>query len=173
MSVTSSLSSEPAGMGSAKATVIFLPSGWAWPSIFTRFKPSSTVMRVDEPSKVAPSGSSSVTASTLSPSSTVPSQVRRVFMPPMTPEPPSSLGFAVALSVERPNAAPGSASAAARSAATNMPACALCCMCPMGTSQSLSVNTAKTRRENPFSSFAGHWMDMGPRTISRSRTTWS
>ena len=83
-------------------------------------------MRVDDPSKLASSGRLRVTEVTFSPSSTVPSQVRRVSMPPMTPLPPSSLGFAVALSVVRPKAVTGSASIAASTAATTAGAQALC-----------------------------------------------
>ena len=76
-----------------------------------RERPSSTVTLVVEPSKVPPSGSSSVTEVTSSPSSTVPSQVRRVSRPPMTPDPPSSLGRAVALLVVRASASTGTHSA--------------------------------------------------------------
>ena len=99
MSVTSRRRSDPSGMLAAKLTVMLWPEGAAVPSTFTRLRPSSTVMRVVEPSKVAPSGSCRVTDETSSPDSTVPSQVRRVFIAPMTLEPASSLGLAAAFSV--------------------------------------------------------------------------
>lgn len=111
MSVTSRRRSDPSGMLAAKLTVMLWPEGAAVPSTFTRLRPSSTVMRVVEPSKVAPSGSCRVTDETPSPDSTVPSQVRRVSIAPMTPEPPSSLGLAVAFSVVMASAACGVARA--------------------------------------------------------------
>ena len=99
MFVISRRRSEPAGMAWSKLTVMELPAGTASPVTSMRLSPSSAVMRVVEWSNVAPSGSVSVTEVTSSPSSTVPSQVRRVSMPPITPSPPSSLGRAVAFSV--------------------------------------------------------------------------
>lgn len=99
MLVISRRRSDPSGIAWSKVTVMELPDGTASPVTSMRVRPSRAVMRVVEPSNVAPSGRVSVTEVTSSPGSTVPSQVRRVSMPPMTPSPPSSLGRAVAFSV--------------------------------------------------------------------------
>ena len=95
-----------------------VPAGVAVPSTCARESPSSTVILVVDPSKVPPSGSASVTEETSSPSSTVPSQVRRVARPPMTPEPPFSLGRAVALFVVSANALAGASSTSNSAIAT-------------------------------------------------------
>ena len=119
MFVISRRTSEPAGMLSENCTSTELPDEVAVPSMLVRLRPSSTVMRVLAWSKVAPSGRLSVIEETSSSSPTVPSQVRRVSMAPMTPEPPSSLGRAVALLVVMASALTGrSARVATRTSAT-------------------------------------------------------
>ena len=111
MPSTSRRTSRFSGTGSEKTTVSVLLSGVATPSMLVRLRPSSAVTFVDEPAKVEPCGSVSVTEVISSPSSTVPSHVRRVGRPPMTLEPPFSLGRAVALLVVIAWASVGSISA--------------------------------------------------------------
>ena len=103
----------------AKLTVTESPLGSALLSTLTRSRPERTVTRVVEPSKLAPSGSDSVTLETPPSTPTVPSQVRRVFWPPMTPSPPLSFGRAVAFStlMEPVTVAPSTGVAAAACAA--------------------------------------------------------
>ena len=109
MSVISRRTSEPAGMFSENCTLTELPEEVAVPSMLVRVRPSSTVMRVLAWSKVAPSGRLNVIEETSSLSPTVPSQVRRVSIAPMTPVPPSSFGRAVALLVDMASALAGRA----------------------------------------------------------------
>ena len=135
MLVISRRSSDPSGMAWPKLTVRELPAGTASPVTSMRLRPSRAVMRVVEPSKVEPSGRVSVTEVTSSPGSTVPSQVRRVSIPPMTPSPPSSLGRAVAFSVVSACAGCGAASVVAKTpvsarARATRSAPRLCCMLP-------------------------------------------
>ena len=85
MPSTSSLSSESAGIGEAKSTVRELPEALTVLSWLMRLRPSRTVTLVVESAKEASSGSVSVMLESSSPSATVPSHVRRVAMPPMTP----------------------------------------------------------------------------------------
>ena len=98
---TSMRKSDPDGMGSAISTTSRSPSAVATPSMGMRVSPSRTVTFVVDPSKLPPSGSSSVTDATSSLSPTVPSHVSRVGRPPMTALPPSSFERAVALFVVR------------------------------------------------------------------------
>ena len=116
MLVISRRRSEPDAMGSAKSIVMESPAGVAVESMLRRLRPSRTVTRVVDSSKEASSGRVSVTEVTSSPSSTVPSQVRRVATPPTTPLPPCWLGRAVALFVVRASAVVGMATTATSTA---------------------------------------------------------
>ena len=89
----------PACAGSERVTMKVFLSTFTSPAMDVRLSPSSTVTLVVEPSNVPVSGSVRYTSLTSSPSSTMPSQVRRVSSPPITPFPPSSFGRAVAFSV--------------------------------------------------------------------------
>ena len=101
------------GIGVSNLMVMVLPLAFAVPSMLTRFRPSSTVTFVVEPSKLAPLGSFRVTDETPSFTFVVASQVRRVLMPPMTLSPPSSFGRAVALLTATEPASPESEDALA------------------------------------------------------------
>ena len=117
MPSTSKRSRRPSVMGSANVTLSWLPCGCACASTLARESPSRAVILVVVLSNEPPSGSTSVTSLTCSPSSTVPSHVKRVGRPPITFEPPSSLGRAVALLVVSADACEGTISTSASSIA--------------------------------------------------------